>query len=84
MQLLDSLLEFKELVQRPRIRRELELEGRALMNYTKTWLQKLRLDLASTKVNTSSLSQIPDPLLKINAIRKLETQVCIVNFNYWQ
>ncbi len=78
LQLLDSLLEFKELVQRPRIRRELESEGRALMNYTKTWLQKLRLDLASTKINagSNSSSQIPSTLREINAIRHLETQVC--------
>ena len=63
---------------RPRIRRELESEGRELMNYKKTWLQKLRLDLASTKINTgsNSSSQIPSTLREISAIRHLETQVC--------
>ncbi|KAI9564905.1 hypothetical protein GHT06_008646 [Daphnia sinensis] len=75
--LLNSLLEFKELVQRPRIRRELESEGQALMNYTKTWLHKLRLDLASakSKINSNSSSPMPDTLGEIKSIRQLEIQV---------
>ena len=78
LQLLDTLLEYKELVQRPRIRRDLETEGQALMNYTKSWLHKLRVDLVSTKAK-SSKSDVPDTLAEINAIRLLETQVCLIS-----
>lgn len=65
------------MVQRPRIRRELESEGQALMNYTKSWLQKLKLALGSAKANSSnSSSEVSDTIREIQTIRQLETQVC--------
>lgn len=76
-QLLDTLLEYRELVQRPRIRRELESEGKALLNYTTTWLQKLRLAIGSIKTNHSNYSSFArsDIIQEIKSIRQLETQV---------
>lgn len=71
------------MVQRPRIRRELESEGQALMNYTKSWLQKLRLALGSAKVSSSnSSSEVSDTIREIHTIRQLETQVCSYSLVY--
>ncbi len=50
------------------------------MNYTKSWLHKLRIALVSTKAK-SSKSDVSDTLGEINAIRQLETQVCELLFH---
>lgn len=78
-QLLDTFLEFKELVQRPLIRRELESEGHTLMNHSKSSLQKLNTLLVATRItnnnNMAESSEDSETLRKISLVQQLEFQV---------
>jgi len=78
-QLLDTFLEFKELVQRPLIRRELESEGHTLMNHSKSSLQKLNTLLVATRItnnnNMAGSSEDSETLRKISLVQQLEFQV---------
>lgn len=77
-QLLDTFLEFKELVQRPFIRRELESEGHTLMNHSKSSLQNLNTLLVATRItnnNNMESSEGSDTLRKISLVQQLEFQV---------
>lgn len=69
-------LEYKELIQRPRIYRELEFETQALMNQIKAILQNQRIAMTSVKTSLqSSIPDVPETCREIYAVREIETKV---------
>ena len=69
-------LEFKELMNRPRIRKELEAEGKVLMNSIKSWLTDVKQTLSTKSITDSHQAETSEePLKEIDVIRVLETQV---------
>ena len=69
-------LEYKELIQRPRIYRELELETQALMSQIKSILQQQRIAMTAVKTNNQlSTPDVPETCREIYAVRQIETKV---------
>ena len=61
---------------RPRIRKELEAEGKILMDSIRSWLNDVKQTLSSKSTTDLHRSEtFEEPLKEIDVIRVLETQV---------
>ena len=69
-------LEYKELIQRPRIHRELEFETSTLMSQIKSILQQQKADMKAIKTASQfSASDVPESCREIFVARQIETKV---------